>query len=141
MAEGLRLCYTITDVDANEIATTLRYTNQFSYHKHLRRHAVEAFGSMLTANQEHRFLTMSLFPAIIDPAPVAENAEDPPVAKGESYCISDMVSEGSANYEALQERLASAIEMMEILMGVYEGEQALKEGKGKRVGNAIEIDE
>ncbi|KIM40032.1 hypothetical protein M413DRAFT_28570 [Hebeloma cylindrosporum] len=151
MAKALHLNHTISDQDAVEIARTLKHTNQYSCHKILRRQAIEAFGSLLTARQAYRFLMMSLLPVIIDPANAAANPEDPPVVNGESYCITEMISRGSASYEALQHGVNRVVEMTEFLMGVYEGEKEMKdkeeegmkenEEKGERKGNAIEIDE
>ncbi|KIM35649.1 hypothetical protein M413DRAFT_449614, partial [Hebeloma cylindrosporum] len=82
---------------------------------------------------------MNLFPVIVDPIPSNEDPSVPLAARGANFDITNMISTGSANYEALRERLESLIEMTELFMGIGEGEVAQAEEGNQN--EAIEIDD
>ncbi|KIM38784.1 hypothetical protein M413DRAFT_29737 [Hebeloma cylindrosporum] len=122
-----------------DIAIMLKYANCFSCNASVRCEAVEVFGSLLTSEQRHKLLSMDLFPAFVDPGVAVDDPDVPPVARGENFCVMDMITMGSVNYEALKERLESTIKMAQLLMGIKEGKDELEKGKSK--DEAIEIDE
>ncbi|KIM34847.1 hypothetical protein M413DRAFT_32969 [Hebeloma cylindrosporum] len=121
-----------------DIAVTLKYANRFSCNASIRRDAVEVFGSLLTSEQRRELLSMDLFPVFVDPGVAVDEPNVPPAARGENFCVTDMIAVGSVNYEALKERLESAIEMAQLLMGIKEGEEELARGRSQE--EAIEID-